>query len=71
MTRKEHLQKLAATTAAINATKKPGQRKRTMEEVAIKILEIGGGTQEERAFLAEFINEAIEDDTIAEYYEGE
>lgn len=71
MTKKEHLQKLMQTTNAINAAKKPGQRRRTMVEVAIKVLELGGGTAEERAFLADFVNEALENDTIAEYYEGE
>ena len=68
MTRQEHLRKLAETTSAINALKKPGERKRTMEEVAIRVLEIGGGSQEEIAFLSSFINEAMEDDIITEYY---
>ena len=68
MTRQEHLRKLAEVTLAINSLKKPGERKRTMEEVAIRVLEIGGGSPEERAFLSSFVNEAMEDDTIAEYY---
>ena len=57
MTYREHLNKLARVTFEINQTRKPGDRNKTMVEVANRILELGCGTTEEKDFLKQFIYE--------------
>lgn len=57
MTYNEHLNKLARVTFEINQTRKPGDRNKTMVEVAKRILDLGCGTTEERDFLTQYIYE--------------